>query len=72
VILEMADDLCHGCQMEEYSHYEDPDWKRKYMYMRWRNEDVPGNSGEEGMTWSEFISSPAFDEMNRLLRDGMI
>ena len=72
VILEMADDLCHGCQMEEYSHYEDPDWKRKYMYMHWRNEDVPGNSGEEGMTLSEFISSPAFDEMNRLLRDGMI
>jgi len=23
VILEMADDLCYGCQMNEYSHYED-------------------------------------------------
>ena len=31
VILEMADDLCHGCQMSEFGHYEDPDWKRKYI-----------------------------------------
>ncbi len=38
VILEMADDLCHGCQMNEYSHYEDPDWIRKYMYMQWKDE----------------------------------
>lgn len=40
VILEMADDLCYGCQMNEYSHYEDPDWIRKYMHMRWRD-DTP-------------------------------
>ena len=33
VILEMADDLCHGCQMSEYSHYEDPEWEAKYMYL---------------------------------------
>lgn len=38
VILEMADDLCHGCQMNEYSHYEDPDWTRKYMDMHWKDE----------------------------------
>ena len=37
VILEMADDLCHGCQMNEYSHYEDPDWVRKYMDMHWKD-----------------------------------
>lgn len=72
VILEVADDLCHGCQMEEYSHYEDPDWKRKYMYMYWRDEDVPQDGEEDEMTLSEFVSSPAFDEMNRLLRDGKI
>lgn len=44
VILEMADDLCYGCQMSEYSHYEDPAWTRKYIQMRWRKEkpqDVP-------------------------------
>ena len=35
VILEMADDLCHGCQMEEYSDYEDPLWTSKYLYMKW-------------------------------------
>ncbi len=39
VILEMSDDLCHGCQMSEFSHYENPDWVRKYMYMRWKNEE---------------------------------
>ena len=33
VILEMADDLCHGCQMSEYSHYDDPEWASKYIYM---------------------------------------
>ncbi|HAD20052.1 MAG TPA: hypothetical protein DCF42_06600, partial [Lachnospiraceae bacterium] len=33
VILEIADDLCHGCQMNEYSHYEDPEWIEKYMHM---------------------------------------
>ena len=33
VILEIADDLCHGCQMSEYSHYEDPEWIEKYMHM---------------------------------------
>jgi ADP-ribosylglycohydrolase len=32
VILEMADDLCHGCQMDGDSVYKDPDWIRKYMY----------------------------------------
>lgn len=35
VILEMADDLCHGCQMNAHSHYEDPDWIRKYLDMQW-------------------------------------
>ncbi len=33
VILEIADDLCHGCQMNEYSHYEDPEWEAKYIKM---------------------------------------
>ena len=33
VILEMADDLCHGCQMDEFSHYYDPAWVSKYMNM---------------------------------------
>ena len=33
VILEIADDLCHGCQMDEYSSYRDPEWEAKYMRM---------------------------------------
>lgn len=40
VILEMADDLCHGCQMGGYGHYKDPDWIRKYMDMRWKDEGL--------------------------------
>ena len=37
VILEMADDLCHGCQMSEYSSYRDQDWIRKYVHMQWKD-----------------------------------
>lgn len=33
VILEMADDLCHGCQMSEYSSFADPEWGTKYSRM---------------------------------------
>ncbi len=40
VIIEIADDLCHGCQMTEYGHYMDPDWFRKYMYVRWKDEKM--------------------------------
>lgn len=32
VILEIADDLCHGCQISEYSSYRDAAWKKKYIY----------------------------------------
>lgn len=38
VILEMADDLCHGCQMSEYNSYRDPDWIRKYIHMQWKED----------------------------------
>ncbi len=37
VIIEIADDICHGCQMSEYSDYEDPDWYQKYIHMKWKN-----------------------------------
>lgn len=36
VILEIADDLCHGCQMSEYSPYRDLDWERKYIHAQWK------------------------------------
>lgn len=39
VILEMAEDLCYGCQMEEYSSYHEEDWARKYMHMHWKDSD---------------------------------
>lgn len=37
VIIEMADDLCHGCQINEYTANEDPDWVRKYIHMQWKD-----------------------------------
>ena len=33
VILEMSDDLCHGCQLAEFSSYSDPVWESKYIDM---------------------------------------
>ena len=33
VILEIADDLCHGCQMSEDGSYRDEDWEMKYTRM---------------------------------------
>ena len=33
VILEMADDLCHGCLMSEDGSYRDEDWEMKYTRM---------------------------------------
>lgn len=36
VILEIADDLCHGCQMSEYSPYRDLLWETKYGYAQWK------------------------------------
>ncbi len=34
VILEVADDLCHDCQISEYSPVEDSTWERKYIANR--------------------------------------
>lgn len=31
VVLEMADDLCYGCPLEEYHEDRDPRWLRKYV-----------------------------------------
>ena len=33
VVLEMADDLCHGCIMSEYSLFKEWAWESKYMDM---------------------------------------
>ena len=34
IILEVATDLCRGCQMSEYGTYNDPKWASKYMQMK--------------------------------------
>lgn len=36
IILEISDDLCHGCQMSEYSPYKDSVWENKYIHSKWR------------------------------------
>ena len=53
VILEMADDLCHGCLMDEYGHYEDPAWISKYMYMH-RYKDPAAKKPERKPTYTFF------------------
>ena len=70
VILEMADNICHGCQMSEYSDYSDPDWFRKYIGMRWKDE--PELTMAEDMDIQDFIQSPGFYVMNKMLRDGAV
>lgn len=35
VILEVADDLCYGCRLEEFGIYRDPIWECKYIYGRY-------------------------------------
>ena len=32
-ILEIADDLISGCEMDAYDASSDPKWKAKYIYM---------------------------------------
>ena len=68
VIIEMADDLCYGCLMDEYSNYRDPDWVRKYMDMHWK--DHPDIHKAE--TVLDIINSSKLDEINRFLRNGGI
>lgn len=36
IILEMADDLWHGCPLSEYSTHQDPIWESKYIEGRYR------------------------------------
>lgn len=34
ILLEIAEDLCYGCQMSEYGNYHDEAWLQKYVYRR--------------------------------------
>jgi len=47
IIMEMAVDLCHRCQMDEFSHYEDPAWTEKYIYVQWSNKASEKTEEEE-------------------------
>jgi len=64
VIMEMADDLCYGCQMSEYGEYRDEDWVRKYMDMYWK--EYPNTCNSEDII--DIINSSKLDEINRFLR----
>jgi len=68
IIIEMADDICHGCQMSEYSSYHDASWALKYMDMHWKV-PVPRN---EDMSAADIVNSSALDSINRVLRNGGI
>ena len=73
VILEIADDLCHGCQMSEYSHYRDPAWEAKYIHhhrpkaeasTETENGQNPAARPRAGQTWTPSSMPPikAFSE----------
>ena len=66
IILEMADDICHGCQMSEYSSYNDAPWTLKYMNMHWK---TPAPQ-KVNMSVEEIVNSSTLDTKNRLLRNG--
>lgn len=36
IILEIATDICHGCQMTEYGTYNDDVWCDKYIYAKYK------------------------------------
>lgn len=58
VILEVADDLCHGCQMSEYSYYFDPAWATKYMHMhRYEEPKKIRNMYSSGWTMRNTVNS---------------
>ncbi len=66
VILEIADDICHGCQMDEYSSYCDVAWQTKYMYMR---RYIPAPEDEEPAV-KDLHRGNAIDSLNWFLRNG--
>lgn len=49
VLEEISVDLCHGCMMDEYGHYRDDDWLRKYIDMQWK--DTPAKLAEPVFFW---------------------
>ena len=55
VILEIADDLCHGCLMSEYSHYSDPEWEAKYIHMHRPAKPNPAAAMETAKDASETV-----------------
>lgn len=65
VICEMAEDLCYGCHMDEYSDYYDEDWARKYMNIHWKIAIV-----QEPQSVSDIINSASLYTINKLLRNG--
>lgn len=66
IIIEMADDICHGCQMSEYSVYHDDPWALKYMDMHWK-EPTPR---KENMPADNSTHTSARDFLNRMRPDG--
>ena len=44
MILEVADDLCHDCQIDEYELF-DREWVRKYIENKWHEPDVAAEDG---------------------------
>ncbi len=69
VLIEMSEDLCHGCHMSEYSNYDDPDWSSKYMHMHWKTSTLNEN---EVLSIADIVNSSRLDSINKILRNGGI
>lgn len=69
VIAEMAIDICHGCTINEFGHYRDPEWISKYIDMRWPKRNTEPKSSEN---LEEFLNSSGYYSMNDALRNGLI
>ena len=53
IILETAEDLCHGCQMSEYGEYHDEEWSRKYIDMCYTKEQKEMQETAVRKRWEE-------------------
>ena len=65
VICEMAEDLCYGCHMDEYSDYYDEYWARKYMNIHWKKANA-----QKAESISDIINSDELYKINKILRNG--
>lgn len=56
VITEIADDMCYGCQMSEFSTDKDPVWLRKYVYCKWKDSEIEKQKEDAHAAQTQFVA----------------